>query len=61
MEVLTYKDSSGVWFREVISNKNKALRELEKEYQKKGKRTWINIYQMLNNTWILTVELGAKI
>lgn len=61
MEVVTYKDASGIWFKEVISNQYKRLRELEKEYQKKGKRTWVNIYQMMNNTWVLTVEMGAKI
>lgn len=57
MNVEKYTEN-GCDFRTIISRRYNALRALEHEYQKIGKRTWFNLYNSCEGTWILTVEMG---
>jgi hypothetical protein len=60
MKTRRYK-IDGVWFLEIISKSYGALRHLETEYKEKGKKTWLNAFNVLDGNWLLTVQLGAGI
>lgn len=44
-------------YREIIEDSYKALSIFKDQYEKKGHKTWLNLFYGPTNTWMLTVEL----
>lgn len=55
-----YKDQGGTWFLEVIYTSYETLDQLKEEHVKKGRRTWLNLWDGLKDEWLLTVEMGER-
>ena len=56
MKTKDYHDNFGVRYREIISRNYSRLRQLEEEYKKIGKRTWVGLFDGCEGSWFLTVE-----
>lgn len=50
--------SNRIECREILSANHSILKRLSEEYQRDGKRTWMNLWTM--SVWMLTVELTGK-
>lgn len=61
MKVTHYTDLANIQFREIISDNYNSIKDLEREYNKKGNKTWINIYNRCQGLWMLTIKItGGK-
>ena len=61
MKVKHYDDLDGNRFMEIISKQYLPLKELENEHAKIGRKTWLNLYNIYDGTWILTVQMVEKV
>lgn len=60
MRVTHYKDpDTGELFREIIDKKYTTLYEFKKAYEAKGKRAWLNLWDV-EGKWKLTVNMGKE-
>lgn len=55
MQVIHYSDLDGKQFKEIISRQYRRLQELKNEYEKRGAKTWINLFDCCEGSWMLTV------
>lgn len=55
MGVKQWRDVTGSWWREITSRDYTALKELELEYNKKGCKTWFDMFDQCNGVFALTV------
>lgn len=56
MKVTHYKDNEGIQWREIIYTSWNRLNELKQEYEKKGFKCYLNLYNALTNQWILSIK-----
>lgn len=59
-ETKTQDPETGLWYREIIYNNYKRLRELKFQYDELGIRSWLNVWDPITNEWILTIEMGKN-
>lgn len=52
--------TNGFEYREIIYKNYHRLDQLRNIYSEMGFRTWLNIWDLSKNTWILTVEFGLR-
>jgi hypothetical protein len=57
MKVTHYKDAAGNWFKEIVDTKHSSLKAMQGQYQAKGFKTWLNLYDN-SPKWMLTVCTG---
>lgn len=56
MEMITYHDQVGTQWKEIIGKSFMRLSELKTEYEKKGAKAWMNLYDISDGKWMLTVR-----
>lgn len=44
-------------YRQIVSRIHKALALLKIEYEKKGLKSWLNLFNSLKDKWVLTIRL----
>ena len=53
-------NETGVWYREIVFRNYKRLAQLRCEYEAKGFKTWLNLWNSDKNEWLLTIEMGVN-
>lgn len=55
MDTMRYVDAAGREFLEIVTRQYVRLRELQVEYERRGAKTWFNMFDACEGTWVLTV------
>lgn len=55
MEFKHWKDADGYTWKEITTRNYMRLLDLKEEYRKKGKKTWLEILDLCQGIFVLTV------
>lgn len=55
MKVRNWRDLSGNWWREIVYHSWTKLHDLQKEYEKRGWKTWLSDWDEFHSLYVLTI------